>query len=325
MAVKPFDLTVFNAQTYTAMTETIDQQINVFNEASGGAIILSNKPFAGDFSIETAFKMIEQLVRRRNVYDDSAIDHKRLAQMLGVAVKVAAGTYPIDWTPAEYTWTMQNPELAALTIGEQLAKAKIADMLNAAITALVAAMKGNSKIVMDKSAENINFRTMNRAAGLFGDRQAAITTWLMHSTTRTDLVDNALANSENLFNYQQVNVWRDPQGRLFIVTDSPSLYEEKTVGEETDLQYYSLGLTPGAAAVWDQNDFDAVLEKKTGFNNLKATYQAEWSYGVNLKGYAWNEAEGGGSPSDAAIATPANWKKTMTSHKDTAGVLLISK
>ncbi len=44
-----FDLQVFNEHTRTVMTETIDQDVNKFNEASGGAIVLINKPFDGDF------------------------------------------------------------------------------------------------------------------------------------------------------------------------------------------------------------------------------------------------------------------------------------
>ncbi|WP_311198371.1 major capsid protein, partial [Pseudomonas chlororaphis] len=34
----PFDLQVFNKQTYAAMTEVVDQQVNAFNEASGGTL-----------------------------------------------------------------------------------------------------------------------------------------------------------------------------------------------------------------------------------------------------------------------------------------------
>jgi len=49
----PWDLQVFNKQTYAAMTETVAQDIDKFNEASQGAIQLINEPFGGDFNIES--------------------------------------------------------------------------------------------------------------------------------------------------------------------------------------------------------------------------------------------------------------------------------
>ena len=77
-----FDLQVFNAQTRDVMTETIDQDIAKFNEASGGAIVLMNKPFEGDFSIEAAFQAIGGLVRRRDAYGSGTLTPKRLKEML---------------------------------------------------------------------------------------------------------------------------------------------------------------------------------------------------------------------------------------------------
>lgn len=67
-----FDLQVFNKQVYTVMTEVADQDVQKFNEASGGAIVLMNKPFAGDFDIKSAFKHVSGLVRRRNAYGSGA-------------------------------------------------------------------------------------------------------------------------------------------------------------------------------------------------------------------------------------------------------------
>ncbi|RKL58094.1 major capsid protein, partial [Acinetobacter baumannii] len=69
----------------------------------------------------------------------------------------------------------------------------------------------------------------------------------------------------------------------------------------------------------------AELVPTTGGENLKYTYQAEWTYGVGVKGYAWDMANGGKSPNDASIGTPTNWDLIASSIKDTAGVLVKSK
>ena len=153
-----FDLQVFNKQTYLAMTEYMAQAVDKFNEASQGAIQLISKPFSGDFDIEASFKAIDGLVRRRNAYGSGTVAAKRLQQMLDVAVKVAAGTPPIRYEKQQYLWIMQNPELAALTIGEQLAKAKIADMLNAGILGGSSAIGSVAALVEGDGTTDASFR-----------------------------------------------------------------------------------------------------------------------------------------------------------------------
>lgn len=315
----PFDLQVFNKQTYVAMTETVAQDIEKFNEASQGAIQLINEPFNGDFNIEASFKAIQGIVRRRNIHGDGTVAAKRLEQLLDVAVKVAAGTPPIEYEKAQYLWLLQNPELAALTIGEQLGKARLADMLNAGILGAAGAISGNTDAVHGDGTDAASFKLLNKGAALMGDRSSAIRAWILHSSTMHNLFDNALSNSENLFRYDGVNVVRDPFGRLFVVTDAPAL-----INTGATPTYNTLGLVEGAIAVNDSNDFNAELVPSTGGENIKYTYQAEWSFGVGVKGYAWDQAAGGKSPTDAAIGTPTNWELTASSVKDTAGILVKS-
>lgn len=317
----PFDLQVFNKQTYVTMTETVAQDVEKFNEASQGTIVLLNEPFSGDFDLKASFKAIQGIVRRRNAYGSGTVASKRLEQMLDVAVKVGAGTPPIDYEEQQYRWVQQNPELAALTIGRQLGKAKIADMLNAGILGAVSAISGNADAVEGDGTADPTFRLLNKGAGRMGDRSGALRSWILHSTTIHNLYDNALANTERLFNYDGVNVVRDSFGRVFVVTDAPAL-----VGENAGQTFYnSLGLVEEAIVIKDNNDFNAVLVPTTGGENIKYTYQGEWSYGAGIKGYAWDTANGGKSPNDAAIGTPTNWDLIVSSIKDTAGVLVKSK
>lgn len=310
---KEFDLQVFNKQTYTAMTELIAQDIEAFNESSGGAITLVNEPFEGDFDIRTKFQEISGLVRRRDVYGQGAVDSKRLKQMLEVAVKVAAGTAPIEFEAAQYNWIQQNPEVAAYTIGAQLAKGRMADMLNTAIQSAVTAIGSNDDVVTDLSDEAPSFAGLVKGQSKFGDRAGAIRAWVTHSAVLHGLYLNAVTNMERLFTYDSVNVIRDPFGRILVTTDSPALVNEDA--------YAVLGLVEGGLRVTNNADFDALLERRTGKENLKSIYQAEWTYGVSVKGYSWNTAVQ--SPNDDDLADSANWDINATSHKDTAGVLVL--
>lgn len=319
-----FDLVVFNKQVSTTITELVDQEVNKFNEASGGVLVLTSAQNKGDFSMESMFKQIGGLVRRRDAYGSGLVPPKRLEQMANTAVKVAAGTPPIEFEPQQYLWIYENPTLAALKIGEQLAQAKLQDMLNAVIRALVAALKGNPDVVHEAMDAAPHWRVLNKGAGKFGDRSGALAAWILHSTVLTNLYDNALSNAERLFTYGTVNVMRDPFGRIFVVTDADPLVNSGGWAD-SPLTYNTLGLVPGAGLVQDNGDFNAVMVDKTGGENISRVYQAEWTYNVGISGYSWDQSNGGKSPNDMALGTSANWDKSASSNKDTAGVLIVTR
>ena len=50
---------------------------------------------------------------------------------------------------------------------------------------------------------------------------------------------------------------------------------------------------------------------------------AHYTFGLSLKGYTWDEANGGKSPIDVEIALGTNWDMVVSSIKNTAGVLTI--
>lgn len=318
----PFDLQVFNTQTYLALTESVDQNIDLFNKSSSGVITLQNKPSSGDFDIKASFKAIDGLVRRRNVYGTGAVAPQKLEQLKNVSVKVAAGTPPIAWTPAHFAWVQANPSLAALTIGEQLGKTRVKDMINAVIGSLAAAIQNSgNKAVFGSATTDSNLMALNKGAALFGDRSGSLAAWVMHSGMSHTLIDNALKNAERLFSFEGVNILRDFAGRLLIVTDSPALID--TAGATP--VYKTLGLQQGAGLVSGNDDFFSNVSQLNEAENIKTTYQAEWTYNVGILGYTWDTVAGGACPNDTALFTPTNWDKTATSIKDTAGVLVISK
>lgn len=326
-----FDLVKFNAQVYTAMTETVDQQVQAFNEVSNNALILApSNANMGDFALQASFKLISGLVRRRDVNNGTdPVTPTRLQQLKAASVKVAAGTPPIVFEPAQYRWILESPELAAVVIGEQLASAMLQDQLNTAVRGLVAALSGNADVVSDITAAGVKTPTIASLTGTaakFGDRSASIAAWLMHSKTMNDIWQDALKNGQQLFRFGDVAVMADPFGRVFIMTDSPALMVPATSGDSASpASYYTLGLVQQAALVEPNNDFDATMVDDTGYENIQRTYQAEWSYNLGLLGYTWDTATGGSSPTDAALGTSANWTKVVTSNKDTAGVLLKSE
>lgn len=314
------DLAVFSEYTYESMTEVLSQQIELFNAASQNTLVLRSNPIQGDFSDKAHWALIDGLVRRRNAYGSGAVTAKTLEHLVDTMVKVAAGTPPVNMPPGQFRWIQQNPEQGGAVFGQQLAVAALADMLNTSIMAYVAALTGEAEVYEDVSAGATTFATLLGGAAKFGDRSNELRAWLMHSTTMFTIFGTALTNTEGLFTFGTVNVRQDGFGRPFIVTDSPSLINTTPTPDE----YYIAGLTAGAIVCEQNDDFDQNIETTNGDENIQRSVQAEWSYNLGIKGYSWDKTSGGKSPNDAALATANNWDRVATSHKDTAGVLLLA-
>ena len=319
------DLAVYSEYAYSSMTEVLRQKIDLFNTATGGAIQLRAAAHQGDYSDVAFFAKISGLVRRRNSYGSGSVAEKNLAHLVDTMVKVAAGTPPVRLDPGQFKWIQQNPEVAGAALGQQLAVDTMADMLNVGLGASYAALSAQTAVVYDAtgntSPENtLSFGNLNNGQAKFGDQASTISAWVMHSKPMFDLYGKNLTNSESLFTYGNINVMRDPFGKLLVMTDSQNL-----VIAGAPNNYAVLGLVPGAVIIDQNNDFTANEEAKNGGENIIRTYQAEWSYNVGVKGFAWDKANGGKSPNDAALLTSTNWDRYATSHKDLAGVIVKTK
>lgn len=319
------NMAVFNDFAYMSLTETLAQQVQLFNAASQGTISLRTKANVGDYSHIAKFAEIANLMRRRDIYTTGSIASTPLAQMTETSVKVAGGTAEILFDPSQFTWIQQNPEIAGVVIGEQVAKGMFADYLNTGLRAMRAATVnvGATASYVVPSQGKLTLQGLNRGAQLFGDTAQAIRAWAMHSTPLHDLYDQALTNSSQLFVYGNVQVRQDGFGRVFVVTDSPSLYGAVSSPDVTD--YYTLGITENGIVIDDNGDFFANLQTTNGDENINRSWQGEYSFNLALKGYAWNTSGGGKSPTDAEIGTGTNWVKVATSIKNTAGVSVRSR
>lgn len=320
------DLAVYSEYAYASFSEVLRQQIDLFNAATAGAIILQGAAHQGDFSDVAFFaKVSGGLVRRRNAYGSGSVAEKVMQHLVDTSVKVAAGTPPVRLDPGQFKWIQQNPEVAGAAMGQQLAVDTMADMLNVGLGSAYSALVQVPEVVYDATgnttpANKPTWNNLNNGQAKFGDASAQIGVWIMHSSPMHDLYANNLNNSERLFTYGSVNVIRDPFGKLLVMTDSPNLVDVPG-GEDPNI-YHILGLVPGAVLIGQNNDFDAMEEGKTGDENLQRIYQAEWSYNVGIRGFAWDKANGGKSPTDAALFTSTNWDKYATSDKDLAGVVV---
>ena len=310
---------VFNQYIMPATIETLGQMVEKFNAASAGSIRLTTEGFMGDFFQESFFAAIHSAQRRVNRYGaNNAVQPTDLTQLKHSAVKVAGGFGPIRYEPGQMTW-LQKPTAEGIEVASRnFAEAMLRDQLNTAIAALVAAIGNQPTATNDVSAAaGITYGALNGAHARFGDRSGDIVANVMTGAVYHKLIGQNLTNAQNLFASQGVTVV-DILGKAIIVTDAPALRAAGTPAKQK-----VLGLTSGAATVSDGGDVISNIETANGQERIETTMQVDYTFGLSLKGYTWDEANGGKSPSDAALATGANWDKVATDIKHTAGVIAI--
>lgn len=310
---------VFNQYISPSIIETLGQMVDKFNQASAGAIMLTTTGFDGDFLQERFFAGIHSAQRRVDRYaSNAAATPTNLSQIKHSTVKIAGGFGPISYEPSQLTW-LNNPTVAGVeNISKNFAEALLRDQLNTTIAALVAAIGNQTTATNDVSATaGITYAAMNGAHAKFGDRSSDIVANVMNGGTHHKLIGQNLTNPVHLFNAQGVTIV-DILGKVVIVTDAPALYVAGTPNKQK-----VLGLTAGAATVFDGGDMISNIQTTNGNMRIETTMQIDYTFGLSLKGYTWDEGNGGKSPSDAAIATGSNWDKSATDIKQTAGVITI--
>jgi hypothetical protein len=310
---------VFNQYIMPATIETLGQMVDKFNRAANGAIRLTTSSFSGDFLQESFFAAIHSAQRRVDRYAaQAAAAATDLTQLKHSSVKVAGGFGPIRFEPAQLTW-LNKPTAEGIEVASRnFAEALLADQLNTAIAALRAAIANTAAATNDVSATaGISQTALNDSHAKFGDRSGDLVAQVMTGAVYHKLIGLNLVNAANLYQAANVRVV-DILGKAVIVTDAPAL---RVAGAPN--KCYVLSLAEGAATVFDGSDVISNIETSNGQTRIETTMQVDYTFGLGLKGYAWDEANGGKSPTDAEIATGSNWDKVATDIKHTAGVVAI--
>ncbi len=312
------NMVVFNKYVMPTVYETLAQEYQKFNAASGGTIRLSAEGFEGNYDQESFYSSLAAAQRRvnRNGANGSATA-TNLAQLQKNGVKVAGGIGPIRYEPSQMTW-LQKPTTEGIEIASRaFAELIMLDQLNTAIAAGIAAIGGDTNRVNDVSGSaNISYAALNQSHAIFGDRSSALRAEIMDGATFHTLIGNNLGNAETLFRAENVRVV-DILGKLVVVTDAPALQIDGT-------NAVVMSLVPGAIDVTGASDVITNIDTTNGNQRIETTLQADYSFGLHVKGFSWDIANGGSSPDDSALTDSANWDAVGSAAnviKDGAGVL----
>lgn len=321
------DFKVYEEEVAGFMHERLAENINIFNEASRGSIVLVNDVHPGHYLKSSLFTRVSGLVTRQDISSTSAVDSKKLSQDEEISVKRHIKVGPVQVTPKSYkvAGLPYNEDPAAILAG-QFADDLTKYMVDSAIISAKAAVLGQTSLlydITDTAAPTANLKAIMRTKMKWGDQASKLACVVMHSVPYTDLWEDKLnyaLESVAGFGIASGEVG-NALGAGLIVTDNSNLINTTPDPD----QYYSLLLAPGAVVVRMSEAMEWASERHTGFEQILYEFQGETAITLQVNGFKWDTGNGSLNPTDATLGTSTNWDKITSQTKDVPITCLISQ
>lgn len=302
------DMKIYNTLAETAYLERIQDNLNVFNQASNGAIVYKSEMIKGNFSQESFYK-IGGSIAHRDVNSTNPVTPSKISSGEMVGVKTPYKYGPYASTEEAFKRRARTPEEFAELVGQDLADALMVGRLQYGLASVKAAISGNTDMVATGTIAVDGRKALTKAMRPMGDKFGRIALWVMNSDTYFDLVDEALTNQ--IYGESEIVVYGGLPGTLgkpVLVTD--------LVGDND-----AFGLQAGAVKITESQAPGFRLYDINGEENLAIGARAEGVFNIDLLGYSWDVTKGE-NPTLAQLGASANWLKHATSNKMTAGTYL---
>lgn len=314
-------LQVFERSLRTTTVQLIQQDLNVFNQASNGAMVLTTGDTMPDVITEIGFGLIDSLVSDRNQYAPigNPAQIRVITELLANRVNSAGKVGPVGISNGLLEKINRNPAEVAADVAAQASQAILKRYVDVGIGAAYGAISsqtgGNGKVnavytqtapvapMLPEGSFLPTYRDFERAATLFGDARSQIRAWFVSGVAYGQMLsDNVLANADRLFQLGNIIVYRDVSGRVIVVTDSDPLINNNAV----------VGLTANGVVV-EAGTVTTATDTEILDENIEYFWRQDFTYGVGVKGYMVTDAlanaiRGKKSATLSDMTTAANWQ-----------------
>lgn len=299
------DFKVYDDLFQTGAQEMLTKNINVFNAASGGTMLLGSSNIRGDYAKEAFYNRVAGLVSRRDITSVADATVLKMTEGEEVSVKLSRKIGPVEQTLEAFRRIARDPEEMSYILGQQWAEEMMVDAVQTMTASLVAAIGNNSDAFTDANkATAMDFKAINEGKRIFGDQHSRIRALLMNSNSYFNLLDQGLDDKVDSVAGAIVRQGTAAtQGLITIVVDDDSLTFDDA-GTQRDRILF---LTEGAVQFNEQGDRTIISELVTGKENLIGRFQGEYNSELAMKGVAWDTTNGGVNPNAAALALGTNW------------------
>lgn len=303
------DLVIYNDLAQTAYLERRQDNLDVFNTSSNGAIVLDNVFIEGDMKKRTFYKLAGS-IEHRDVNSTDRVTPKKIGAGEQVGIKSPWKYGPYATTEEAFKRRGRDVSEFSDIVGIDVADATLEGFIKFSLDALVAAIGGNAGMVVTGNIETDGRKVLTRGMRRYGDRFGRIALFVMHSATYFDIVDEAITSKI----YEEAGV--------VIYGGLPGTLGKPVLVTDTAPMDAILGLLPNAIAITESQQPGFRSYDINDGENLEVGYRAEGVVNIDMLGYSWNEISGGINPDLDKIGNPANWIKHATDDKVTAGVMI---
>jgi hypothetical protein len=318
------NISLYEQLAYGSFAESVAQNIENITAGTRGGIQMSNKSVTGAFDYESFIK-ITASIYNRNPASTSTVTSSKATEGDRIGVKVGTGSH-FEIPAGILQAGDKSVEAWFAEAGRQYANVRTQYELNQAINAAVSCAKNNASVVNNVISAGVgldvpSYGTLNGTLAKAGDRSGEIVSFVMRGVDKHRITGQAINNSSYQANSLGLATDELPiLNRSVLVTDASGLYLDTSTDEA-----YVLALKAGAIVIEEQADTMVTSDSAGGSTvsaNIKRFMQWNGSFMLKLMGYQWDVSNGGYFPSEAILATGANWLQVVTSHKDTGIYLL---
>lgn len=317
------DFKIYHEQLYAGMNETIMQNVDAFNAASGNAIRLVPREARGHFLEEAFFKEISSLIKRNDPTTVSTSADDKLESDDVTSPKLS-WKFQVANTIDSLKRIASNEQEFSFLLGEQIAVGKMEYMLERGILAAVTCLgkSSNNYVQFLSAGQTLNYDRLVDGNAKFGDNASNIRCYVGHSKQWHDLQKESFDVTVENVAGTSINAGTIPSlGKTMVMTDSSNLKDADGASTSPDVASYKmLGLVENGIVVSEVGSDRVVDDIITGEGPLFIRLQGEGDFLVTIKGFQYDEDPV--NPNDAAVGSAANWTQVATDTKSTAGVYI---
>lgn len=304
------DLVVYDRLAQTSYLERIQENLNVFNQSSNGAIVLRSEAIEGDFDKAAFYDPFGSLAHR-DVNSNSTVTPSNISASERVNAKTPWKYGPYATSEEAFKRRDRDPAEFYRLMGQSVADSTREYMADCALASVAACIAGNS--AMQATGTLALRKGLVEGLRKFGDKFNRVSLFVMSSSNFFDIVGQAL--SDKLYEEAGMVIYGGSPGTLgkpILVTD--------LLDSSPDYVY---GLQQGGVQIVESQAPGFRSYEINDIENLAVGYRAEGAFNVDVLGYSWDintSPAATANPDKSALGSSANWTKHATSDKNTAGV-----
>lgn len=302
------DMIIHPALMQTSYLERKQDNLDVFNGASAGAILLTNEAVMGDYSASSFYK-IGGSIAHRDVNSVDAVAASKISSDEMVGVKTPWKYGPYATTEEAFKRRGKSPTEFSMLIGQDMADATTEGFIEYALGSVEAAIRSNAAMVKAGNLAVDGKKILTAGLRSMGDKFGKVAIWVMDSSMYLDIVDEAIDNK--LFEEAGVVVYGGVPGTM----GKPVLVTDKCPADVI------FGLNQGAVTVKESQAPATRAFPIENQENLAIGYRGEGTANIDILGYSWKD-KATTNPTVAQLKASSNWEKYATSNKATAGFII---